>query len=915
MVPPTPFRGYPPMWNTGHLAEEKSSYADKKILQSFFTLSVLLFVAGFTSACSAPLQSANNTSSTTPATSEIKIATQAGPATVGVPYNAATSVSGGFAPYIFRISSGSLPPGTSLNPATGSITGTPSVAGTYNFVLSVTSSARGPAGATYIPVASRIFEQQSPAAASGSLPVQILVAGGSSVSIKISPSQATVIPQGQQQFTAQVIGTASTAVNWSASVGTISSTGAFVAPKVTSNTSAVITASSTANPVLRATATVSVVPEVALTITNSTMPEANASSPYASTLTATGGVTPYQWSLTGGALPSGIQLQAASGAITGMTTHVGSFPFTAKVTDASGKTASLSFTLTVSSASASGFDGPAELPRVYIQTAMANTPAPGATSTISAGGDFQSALNSANCGDTIQLQAAATFTGTFTFPAKSCDDNHWIIVRTSSPDSALPAEGGRLTPCYAGVSSLPARPSFHCSSTKNVLAKLVAASNNGPLVFATGANHYRLVGLEITRPVGSGVVTALASISTTSGTANNLILDRVWLHGTAQDETTRGVDLGGMSYASVIDSFFTDFHCISVTGSCGDSQAILGGIGQVAGPTGPYKITDNFLEASGENILFGGGGGLDTPGDIQISQNHFFKPLTWMKGQPGYVGGANGNSFVVKNLLELKNAQRVLAEANIMEYSWGGFSQVGFGIVLTPKNQSGGCPICQVTDITIRYSTISHVGAGVQIANAEDVPGVVALDGERYSIHDVTIDDINGTLYNGPGEFVELSTCADCPLLQNIAINHVTAFAPDILFLVGDLVASAPMKNFSFTNSIVNAGTYPVWSAYGVTADCSYYDVPITTFNACFASSAFDTNAIIGPTSNFPSSKWPSGNSFPASAAAVQFVSYNNGNGGNYQLLSTSPYHNAGTDHKDVGADISTIVSETTGVY
>ena len=49
--------------------------------------------------------------------------------------------------------------------------------------------------------------------------------------------------------------------------------------------------------------------------------------------------------------------------------------------------------------------------------------------------------------------------------------------------------------------------------------------------------------------------------------------------------------------------------------------------------------------------------------------------------------------------------------------------------------------------------------------------------------------------------------------------------------------------------------------------------------------------------------------------SGLQFVNYNNGNGGNYQLLSTSPYHNAATDGTDLGADISTIVSETAGVY
>ena len=90
------------------------------------------------------------------------------------------------------------------------------------------------------------------------------------------------------------------------------------------------------------------------------------------------------------------------------------------------------------------------------------------------------------------------------------------------------------------------------------------------------------------------------------------------MHGTAQDETARGVDLGGSTYLSVVDSFFTDFHCVSRTGACIDSQTINGGLG--SDPMGPYKIVDNFLEASGENILFGGGTASTTPADIQISQ-------------------------------------------------------------------------------------------------------------------------------------------------------------------------------------------------------------------------------------------------------------------------------------------------------
>jgi hypothetical protein len=653
-----------------------------------------------------------------------------------------------------------------------------------------------------------------------------------------------------------------------------------------------------------------------LSVATSSLPAADATTPYTATLSATGGKLPYQWSLAGGTLPNGIHLQAASGVIAGTTTVSGSYPLTAKVIDASGKsaTASLDFTVaasTVGSNPNSGFDGPAELPRVYIQSAMSHTPAPGTATLVNSAASLQSALNNADCGDTIRLQEGATFTGSFTFPAKSCDDGHWIIVRTSADDSALPAEGTRVTPCSAGVSSLPGRPLLYCASLKNVLAKIVMALNgSGPIVFAAGANHYRLIGLEITRAAGTGNVTALASAAN-GGTANNIIFDRVWMHGTAKDDTTRGLWLEGTSYVSVVDSLFTDFHCVSITGTCSDSQTIAGGVG--GDVTGPYKIVNNFLEAAGENILFGGDSATSTPTDIEISRNHIFKPLTWMKGQVGYVGGTNGNPFVVKNLIEIKNAQRVLIDSNRLVDSWGGFSQVGFAIVVTPKNQSGSkgrnlCPICQVTDVTIRYNYISHVGAGLQIANALSDNGGAPLDGQRYSIHDIVIDDINGVKYNGPSELAQVSVDAGAPLLQNVTINHVTAFPTSKLFIVGDEVAvSSRMKNFVFTNSIVNAGVYPVWSTgSGGSKNCAYNDIPVSTLNACFSNFSFAANSIVSaPSSTL--TKWPSNNFFPKSTSAVQFVNYNDGNGGDYRLLSSSPYKGKGTDGKDLGADLEAI--------
>jgi hypothetical protein len=566
-------------------------------------------------------------------------------------------------------------------------------------------------------------------------------------------------------------------------------------------------------------------------------------------------------------------------------------------------------------AHAATYDGPAELPRVYVQSTLASTIASGTSWNVPAGGDFQAALNRAHCGDTIRLQAGATFAGVYTFPAKSCDNSHWIIIRTSAPDSSLPPEGTRITPCYAGVSSLPGRPALNCTSTKNVMAKVVISTpfGSGPIGFAPLANHYRLIGLEVTRPAGPFVIYNLAFVQN-SGVADHIIFDRVWMHGTVHDDTSRAILLSGMSYVAVVDSFFTDFHCTAITGACSDAQAISGGIGM---PGGVYKIVHNFLEASAESILFGGGSATTTPADIEIRRNHFFKPLTWMVGQPGFVGGTNGNSFVIKNHFELKNAQRVLFEGNILENSWGGFSQTGFAILLTPKNQVlngiNVCSLCQVTDVTIRLTKISHVAGGLQIDNGTQGLSA-ALAGERYSVHDIVADDINGAKYRGPGIFAQLSSSAAAPLLNNVSIDHVTAFSLQSIFMIGNPALGPKMPHLTVTNSIVNATPYPLWSTGGIT-NCAFADVPITTLNSCFSPYLFTDNVFVAPTHNYPSSSWPLGNYYPSSMTAVGFTSYNNGNGGNYQLTSSSPYINKGTDGKNIGADIAAINQATSLVY
>ena len=575
----------------------------------------------------------------------------------------------------------------------------------------------------------------------------------------------------------------------------------------------------------------------------------------------------------------------------------------------------LSGTAQAESTAGGGFDGPAELPRVLIDSALRSTPAPGKTIAVRAGEDASKAVAQASCGDTIELQSGATF-GSLHLPQKNCDDSHWIVIRTSAPDSKLPPEGTRLTPCYAGVASLPGRPALNCAAAGNVLAKIeFSLRGSGPVVFAPGANHYRLIGLEVTRTDSPGIVYNL--IGPNKGTADHIVLDRMWIHGTPQDETVRGLMLSQVRYVAVVDSYFSDFHCTAKTGACVDAQAIAGGVGE--DPMGPFKIVNNFLEASGECIIFGGGAAKETPTDIEIRHNHFFRPMTWMRGQPGFVGGRDGNPFIVKNLFELKNAQRVLFDGNILENSWGGFTQAGFGILLTPKNQARGtgnvCPSCLVTDVTIRNSIISQVADGFQIANALSDNGGLPRDGGRYSIHDVVVDDIRPDIYNGFGVFAQLSMTpglSATPRLHDVLIDHVTAFPPRSLFIIGGPRTDPRMTNISISNSIFTTGPQViVTTGGGVERNCSAQPQnrsPQDIFSQCFTSSSFQNNVIIGGDGG-----WPKGNKTPGNIRDLGFADRENGYD-KYRLSHTSKFRHSATDQKDVGADLDAIEHATMGV-
>jgi Putative Ig domain len=272
----------------------------------------------------------------------ISIQTALPNAGVGSSYHEILSVTGGSAPYHFVVSQGELPQGLVLNALTGSISGIPTRAGTFAFTIMVTGESFAAPGLR----ASMVTDE--PSADSGLRAYTLTVdACVNCVTVQISPANPSIASGGKVQFAAVMSNTSNTAVTWSASAGSITTGGLFTAPSVKSAQSITVTAKNVA---AEASVTGVVTPwSTRLAIATGSLPPGTAGTTYTTTLAASGGSQPYQWSVIAGSLPSGILLDSPTGVISGLTSKSGSYPFSVQITDATGANSSASLTLTMSS--------------------------------------------------------------------------------------------------------------------------------------------------------------------------------------------------------------------------------------------------------------------------------------------------------------------------------------------------------------------------------------------------------------------------------------------------------------------------------------------------------------------------------------------------------------------------------------
>ena len=471
----------------------------------------------------------------------------------------------------------------------------------------------------------------------------------------------------------------------------------------------------------------------------------------------------------------------------------------------------------------------------------------GQTIRVPAGGDLQKALDEAKAGDRIELQPRATYQGPFRLKAK--EGNEWIVITSSAE---LPKPGRHVQPSHASL-----------------MPKLTSA---GDFVVATdpGAHHYRFVGIEFAPKAGSFVSSVLQfgdREASADAVPHHLIVDRCYVHGDPKIGSRRGIALNARD-AAVIDSYFSDFKEVGA-----DSQAIGGWNGP-----GPLKIANNYLEAAGENIMFGGADPKIqdlVPSDIEIVRNHLTKPLRWRKGDPSF----EGVEWSVKNLFELKNVRRVAINGNLLEYNWP-HAQNGFAILFTVRNQDGAAPWSTIEDVTFSNNLVRHVAAGVNMLGRDD--NNQSQQAKRIAIRNNLFLDVGGSWGNG-----RLFQLLDG--VSGVTIDHNTAFQTGGIVFGGD---HQPHPGFVFQNNVVMLKENGViGSSAGEGND---------TLKRYFPDAVFRRNVIIGGTAG----RYPSDNFFPAAPKDAGLTVPQDGD----IRLSLAPrYAGAATDGRDPGVDLDAV--------
>lgn len=247
----------------------------------------------------------------------------------GAPFSFQLGVTGGTPPFAWSVASGTLPGGLGLNSTTGAVTGTPSGQGDFPVTFKVSDaqgrSSQKPITITVGPPALTITSGAIPAAQNGSVFSYQLAAAGGKPPYRWAVT-AGALPAG---------------LSLAATTGIISGT-----PSAAGNFNFTVDVTDADSRTSRKGLAITVTP-AALSISAVNSFDALKGTAFNYLPTATGGTPPYLWSISAGAVPGGLALNAGTGALSGTPSATGTFSFALSVRDQANATATASIQIRV----------------------------------------------------------------------------------------------------------------------------------------------------------------------------------------------------------------------------------------------------------------------------------------------------------------------------------------------------------------------------------------------------------------------------------------------------------------------------------------------------------------------------------------------------------------------------------------
>tara|TARA_R110000868_G_scaffold136724_4_gene349769 strand:- start:163 stop:1908 length:1746 start_codon:yes stop_codon:yes gene_type:complete len=472
-----------------------------------------------------------------------------------------------------------------------------------------------------------------------------------------------------------------------------------------------------------------------------------------------------------------------------------------------------------------------------------------ATIVVNSGGNLQAALNSAVGGDTILLDASATYQGAFSLPIHS--GASYVDITTNT---TIPAAGVRVSPASAAT-----------------FAKLQPPVGGSPsIATVAGANYWRFIGIEfLPTPSSLNDIIALGDGSSAQTSLSQvpefLVLDRCYIHGDATNGQKRGISLN-CGTAEIKNCYISNIKRVGQ-----DTQAICGWNGP-----GPWLIDNNYLEAAGENFLVGGATiniPNMIPSNITFTNNTVYKPLAW-----------RGQGYTIKNLLELKTGDTVDIKNNSFENCWGGEGQSGYGIVFTVRNEEGSNNWATIKNVTFSNNTLKKCGNGIQVLGKDDRSGITSVEMNGLIISDNVLSEINGSTYTGNGWAIVLNNGGN-----GIAITHNDLLNVQLTQGVSIyLLNSRQFTNLNISNNFI------MQNGLGVYGDQQQAQ-GTPTLNLQAVGYQFVNNVLVG----IQTGTYPATSMFVSGLSSVGFTDLA---GGNYTLVAGSTYADAASDTGPIGS-------------